>query len=93
MSDNGFSKQEQIKFPVRFVLKAFFDNSIPEKEHIINLKNLFLKLGVEYKSFSSKLSSNGKYISISVGVKVDDNKIFQKIYEELKQIPGIKYAI
>ena len=87
------SKKEQVEFPVSFTLKAILDNSIPEDTHLKELKSLLLKLGIVYKEFSSKLSSNGKYISISVGVKVDDRKTFDKLYIELKKVQGIKYAL
>ena len=87
------SNNEQVEFPVSFTLKAILDNSIPEDTHLKELKFLLLKLGIVYKKFSSKLSSNGKYISISVGVKVDDRKTFDKLYIELKKVQGIKYAL
>ncbi len=92
MSNNG-SENQKIEFPVSFVLKAIMDNSISEDEHKSKLKSVFLKLEIVYKSFSSKLSTNGKYISISVTVKVDDRKTFDELYIELKKIPGIKYAL
>ena len=90
---NGMGKQENIKFPVRFQLKAIFDNSIASDEHINNLKKVLLKLSVEFHQFTSKLSSNAKYISISVPVKIDDKKTFDQLYSELKLIPAIKYAL
>lgn len=93
MSTNRQSNNKEIKFPVSYTLKAILDNSIAEESHTKELKSILLKLGVAYKSFSSKLSSNGKYISISVGIKVDDRKIFDSLYIELKKIPGIKYAL
>lgn len=93
MSDNGKAAIQEIKFPVSFILKAIFDNSIAEEKHIENLKSLLLRIEVSYKKFSSKLSSNGKYISISVGVKVNDRQSFDSLYIELKKIPGIKYAL
>lgn len=93
MSNNGLADNQEINFPVSFTLKAIFDNSIAEEMHKKELKSLLLRLGIAYKSFSSKLSSNEKYISISVGVKVDDRVTFDKLYVELKNIPGIKYAL
>lgn len=93
MGNNGQSNKQEIKFPVSFALKAILDNSIAEENHIKELKSILLKLGIAYKNFSSKLSSNGKYISISVGVKVDDRKSFDGLYVELKKTPGIKYAL
>ncbi len=93
MSVNGIPKKEQIEFPVSYVLKAIIDNSLPKEESIKNLKSLFLKLGVAYQSFSSKLSSNGKYISFSVKIRVEDKSTFESLYVGLKSVPGIKYAL
>lgn len=90
---NGVGKQENIKFPVSFQLKAIFDNSISSDQHINNLKKLLLKLNIEFHQFTSKLSSNSKYISISVAVKIDDKKTFDELYTELKLMPAIKYAL
>ena len=90
---NGVGKQEKIKFPVKFQLKAIFDNSIAKDKHIKNLKEVLLKLSIKSYQFTDKLSSNGKYISISVAVKIDNKNTFEKLYIELKLIPGIKYAL
>jgi len=93
MGNNGHSVNKEIKFPVSYTLKVILENSIAEKNHLKELKSVLLKLGVEYKSFSSRLSSNKKYISFSVGIKVDDRQTFDSLYIELKKIPGIKYAL
>lgn len=89
----GVGKQKIIKFPVRFQLKAIFDNSISSDQHINNLKKVLLKLSIEFYQFTSKLSSNAKYISISVPVKIDNQKAFDQLYTELILIPAIKYAL
>ena len=90
---NGQGKPQKIKFPIKYTLKAIFDNSIDKKEHTQHLENMFAKLKIEYGRFSDTLSSNGKYISISVPVKVVNRDTFDKLYEELRKIPGIKYAL
>ena len=93
MSDNGKATNPEINFPVSFTLKAIMDNLIAEENHQKELKSVLVKLGIDYTSFSSKLSSNEKYISISVGVKVNDRQMFDSLYLELKKVPGIKYAL
>lgn len=93
MGDNIFLKKEELNFPVSYVLKAIFDNMESKENHIRNLKFLFQKLGITYNEFSSKMSSNKKYISFSVGIKVDTREIFDKLYIELRKLPHIKYAL
>lgn len=90
---NGNGEAGKIKFPTQFKLKVIFNNSIATDTHINNLKKVLLKLQIEYHQFTSKLSSNGKYISISVPVKIDNKETFNQLYIELKEIPGIKYAL
>lgn len=90
---NGTGKPDTIKFPVKFQLKAIFDNTIPKDDHIYQLKLLLKNLKIKHGIFSDKLSSNGKYISIGVPVEVKTKKIFDQLYIDLKQIPGIKYAL
>ncbi len=93
MNGNGKGENQKVKYPVSFNLKTIMDNSIPKGEHEKNIKSLLLKLGITYKTFSSKLSSNRKYISLTVNVRIEDEKTFGALYEGLKNIPGVKYAL
>ena len=90
---NSKIEEQKIEFPVRFNLKVIMDNSIDQEVNKKNIKSILLKNRVQYGDFTHKLSGGDKYISFSIGVKIEDEKQMDELYKGLKELPGIKYAI
>jgi putative lipoic acid-binding regulatory protein len=93
MSDNGIERRPKIEFPLSYNLKVIMSNGISQDEHIGNIKYVLLKLKISFKEFSHKLSSNEKYISFTVMIRIENEQMFKALYLELQKLPEIKYAM
>jgi putative lipoic acid-binding regulatory protein len=108
MSDNNDHKGEEypfeeprqssfgrtkVDFPVTYDLKVFMDATVPDKINKNNLARVLYELEVPFSHWNKRLSSEGKYISFSVSITVNNKTIFTRLYKELKELPGVKYAI
>lgn len=89
---NTFNRQK-VNYPVKFDLKAIIDASIEEKESIKNIEKVLKTFKVPYENWRMKPSSGGKYISYTVSVDIDSQKMLEDVYSELKAVPGLKFAL
>ncbi|MDP2722638.1 MAG: DUF493 family protein [Bacteroidales bacterium] len=91
--NNGIPKKEELHFPVSYVLKAVFD---VQADDIINkkgLEELFVQLGIRHSFEGVKISSKGTYKSYSYQVTLNSKAVMEKLYSELKSLPGLKTAL
>jgi putative lipoic acid-binding regulatory protein len=96
--DNGDGRYchtfgDSVKYPVQFDLKAIIDAGIAEEESIASLEVVLKKNKVPFENWRQKSSSGGKYISYTVSVEIKSQKQLEKVYKELKTIPGLKFAL
>lgn len=91
MSDN--IRNEQIQFPISYVLKVFFQVTSPEDRHITSLEAVLTEMGISHERPSVRNSGKGRYISVSVPVKVEDRSTYEKLYRRLQALEGVKCAI
>jgi putative lipoic acid-binding regulatory protein len=85
--------RETVNYPVRFDLKAIVKASIKKQESINNIEYLLNKHKVPFENWRSKPSSGGKYISFTVNVEIRSQQILEKLYADLKKVPGLKFAL
>lgn len=84
---------KQVEYPVSYELRTVFDST---HNAAINKRNLELVLEdakVSYTFIKSKPSSKGNYVSITMRVTLEDEKQMKVLYERLKLLPGIKFAV
>jgi len=84
---------EKIKFPIEINLKVVIGSEIPlekTKEHLIEIFNEFK---IPYNNWTTRQSSKGKYISITVILNLDSEEIMNKMYGKLKSVPGVKMVL
>lgn len=91
--DNGKSSPQKINYPIKYQLKLIMENAIATDENIKNITDKLNELTIKFGSFSSKISSKGNYISLSVQVRIVSEEQFKSLYLELKKIKGLKTAI
>ncbi|MBN2658647.1 MAG: DUF493 domain-containing protein [Spirochaetales bacterium] len=84
---------ETLEFPLSFTIKVFVENVLTDKENKKNIEAVLLSENIKGSGWSSKLSKEGKYLSYSVEVDIEDKKQMDRLYGKLKDIPYIKYAI
>ena len=83
----------KIKYPVTYPLKLIMDNAIANEINIKNVSNKLDSLKIKYGTFSSRLSKQGTYVSLSVNVRIISEDQFKNLYQELQTIEGLKTAI
>ena len=84
---------EKVNYPVEFDLKVIMDNKQSDEENIKSLEDLLTSSDIPYTDFRKKQSSKGKYTSYTVGVTMGSQQILEKFYADLKEIPGVVYAV
>ena len=89
---NLFNRQS-VNYPVSFDLKAIIDASIPMEESIRAMEKIFTANKVPFANWRQKESSGGKYISYTVSIDMASQQLLEKVYSELKSVPGLKFAL
>ncbi|MBB6480461.1 YbeD family protein [Spirochaeta isovalerica] len=84
---------ETLEFPQNFTIKVIVENMLTDKENRKNIEAVLLSENIIGVGWSSKLSKEGKYLSYSVAVRVEDKSQMDRLYGKIKDIPNIKYAI
>lgn len=86
-------QEQQIDFPVTFKLKAVMVGSENDEDNKQKLVNVFSSNSVDYKFLDKKLSSKGSYASFSYEVTLNSREQMNKLYEDLKKIEELKFAV
>lgn len=87
------TQDAKIEFPVTFDLKTVINATISDKENMANLTIVFDNLKVDNAYLGNKKSSKGTYVSYNYKVTLQDKKQLDKLYIDLKTVPGLKFAI
>ena len=82
-----------IEFPVTFTLKAVMDATIPDDDHIAALTEVFKLLDISHNYKNKRLSTKGRYVSFTYLVTLVTKQQMENMYEKLKQIKGLKFAL
>jgi len=82
-----------IEFPVTFDLKAVISTTISDKDNMANLTTVFDKFKVKNSYVSNKKSSKGTYVSYNYSVTLLNKDQLEKLYSDLKNVPGLKFAL
>ena len=85
--------EAKIEFPVTFNLKAVLSNNVAESNHMLSLKQVFDNLNVTSSYIDKKRSSKGTYTSYNYKVTLVDKAQLEKLYADLKEVPGLKFAL
>ena len=84
---------EKVKYPVKFDLKVIMDNNLSEEENQQKIIQVLTQNKIPFSDWSSKMSSKNTYISLTVNVTIKSQKILEDLYNDLREIPEVKYAV
>jgi putative lipoic acid-binding regulatory protein len=87
------SGQVEIEYPVNYDLKVIFETTEAMDIQKRNLELVIEDAAVPHKFIRSRPSSKGKYVSLTVNVTLQSNEQLQYLYQRLKLLPGIKFAV
>ena len=87
------NKNERISFPVDFDLKVIMDATIPEDTNAANIADLLQRLEIRNTFRKKMLSEKGRYMSFTFHVTIETYEMLKALYNELRTLPGIKFAV
>jgi putative lipoic acid-binding regulatory protein len=87
------NKSERISFPVTYELKIIMDATIPDDVNKKNIHDLLEGLKIPHDSLRHRLSEKGRYMSFTYRVTISKYSVLKDLYEKLKALPGIKFAV
>lgn len=90
---NQLPPAEELIFPVTFHLKTVFDLQYSETENKANIELTLSALGIPFRFLTTKKSSKGNFSSLSFEITINNKPLMEKLYEELKTVPGLKMAL
>lgn len=85
--------QEKLEFPVTFELKVVYETIHNKNELMGNTEALLDQCSVIFSYQSSNSSAKGNYISLTYKVTIVSQEQLNQMYEGLKELPGIKFAL
>ncbi len=86
-------KNAEIEFPITFELKAVMESSASNDDNKKKLTDVFKDLATNYSYIGNKKSSKGTYVSYNFKVTFNDKPQMEKLYADLKNVPGLKFAL
>ncbi len=82
-----------VQYPVSFELKVIFNTETDENIHRRNLELVLEDSEIGYVFRKSAKSAKGGFVSITMAVNVESETRMHQLYEKLKLLPGIRFAI
>ena len=86
-------KDRELEFPLSYDLKVIYTGAERSAEHLADLEGILEGLKIPHGQGRFRNSGQGRYVSISVPVKIADRPLFDLLYLRLKSCPEIKCAM
>lgn len=86
-------KNKKVKFPVNFNIKIIMFSMTGEETNKEIIDKIMTSFKIKHAHKDKKYSSNGKYISYTVNITLKDKPQMNSLYQKLKEIPEVKYAL
>lgn len=86
-------EKREIPFPQSFDLKLIVEAAYPEEQTKDSIALSLARCGVEHSFVNVLASSKGRYLSYCYHVKVDSKQQMDCLYAEVRDVPGIKFAL
>ena len=86
-------EQQKLIFPQNFDIKVIVAASIPIEESKANISRVFTECQTVHSFVSARASAKGSYITYTYNIDLDSQAQMNAVYDGLKQVPEIKFAI
>lgn len=90
---SDLTRSEHVEFPVTFDLKVVLEATIPEDSSRDEMKSIFTDLDIPFNETGRRLSSKGNYISFTFNVYIDSREKLHELFDRIRSVPGIRFAI
>lgn len=84
---------EKIKYPVTFDLKIIMDATVPDHDNKTDIARILYELEIPFSHWRKRLSTKGNYVRFSVSITLDSQDKLNSLYQELKKIDSLKFAV
>jgi hypothetical protein len=84
---------QKIVFPVTYELKAVMTNTTDDESNLAKLGAKLTEHQVDFKFQTKKKSSKGNYTSFTLRVTLLSKEQMDNLYEDLKKVEGLKFAV
>jgi putative lipoic acid-binding regulatory protein len=86
-------QEEKLIFPQNFDIKVIVAASIAIEESKANISRVFSDCKTVHSFVSVRSSAKGNYITYTYNIDIDSQEQMNQVYDALKQVPGIKFAL
>lgn len=90
---NSSEHNQQIEFPVTYILKVIIDINLSEYQPDIPIRELLHNNKIAHKWIGEKKSEKNNYLSYSIEITLIDRDSMDRLYSGLKTIKSVKLAI
>ena len=85
--------EEKLIFPQNFDIKVIVAASVPIEESKASISRVFSACKSVHSFVSTRASTRGSYITYTYNIDLDSQEQMNAVYEGLRQVPGIKFAL
>lgn len=86
-------EKQQIIFPQNFDIKVIVAATIPIEESKANISRVFSECQTVHSFVNTRASAKGSYITYTYNIDLDSQEQMNAVYNALKQVPEIKFAL
>ena len=86
-------EKQEVIFPQNFDIKVIVAASVPIDESKTNISQVFSKCKVVHSFVSVRSSAKGNYITYTYNIDLDSQEQMNAVYDALKEVSGIKFAL
>ena len=92
INESAFSG-EKIKFPVKINLKVICNNTFPDLVNQTHIVMAIEESGLQNQKITVNESKKQNYFSYTIIINIETELMMQKLYENIRGIPGFVMAI
>ncbi len=85
--------EEKLIFPQNFDIKIIVAALISIEESKTNISRVFSDCKTVHSFVSARASAKGNYITYTYNIDLDSQEQMNAVYDELKNVPEIKFAL
>ena len=85
--------EEKLIFPQNFDIKVIVAATVPIEDSKANISRVFNECHTVHSFVSARASAKGSYITYTYNIDLDSQELMNAVYDGLKTVPEIKFAL
>lgn len=87
------TEEKKLIFPLNFDIKVIVVATVPVEESKSSISQVFSDCKVVHSFVNIRTSAKGNYITYTYNIDLESQEQMNAVYDALKNVPGIKFAI